>query len=64
VFRKLTEQKIPRLKDKNKKKECYYGEKKRHTVKIQYMINKKRNILYKSSTRKKGTHNGLYILQK
>jgi len=42
VFRKLTEQKIPKLKDKNRKKECYYGEKKRHTVKIQYIINKKK----------------------
>jgi hypothetical protein len=36
----ITEQEIQRPKDKKRKKDYYSGKKKKHTIKMQYMINK------------------------
>ena len=54
AFIDITEQEIPRPKDKKRKKDYYSGKKKRHTVKTQYMVNKEGEILYKSSHYKTG----------
>ena len=54
AFIDSTEQEIPRPADTNRRKEYYSGKKKRHTVKTQYMVNKKGEILYKSKHHKKG----------
>jgi len=54
AFIDSTEQEIPRPKDKRKRKNYYSGKRKKHTVKIQYMVNKKGTILHKSSQHKKG----------
>jgi hypothetical protein len=54
AFIDCTEQEIPIPKDKKRKQEYYSGKKKRHTVKTQYMVNKKGKILHKSKHHKKG----------
>lgn len=54
AFIDSTEQEIPRPKNKKKQKEYYSGKKKKHTVKIQYMVNKEGTILHKSNQHKKG----------
>ena len=54
AFIDSTEQEIQRPKNKKRKKEYYSGKKKRHTVKIQYMVNKEGTILHKSNQHKKG----------
>ncbi|MDR4510750.1 MAG: transposase [Nitrososphaeraceae archaeon] len=54
VFIDCTEQEIQRPKNKRKRKNYYSGKKKKHTVKTQYMINKKGEILHKSNKHRKG----------
>jgi hypothetical protein len=54
AFIDSTEQEIPRPIDKTRRKEYYSGKKKRHTVKTQYMVNNKGQILHKSKYHKKG----------
>lgn len=49
AFIDSTEQEIPRPKDKTRRKDYYSGKKKKHTVKTQYMVNKKGEILHKSN---------------
>ena len=49
AFIDSTEQEIPRPIDKTRRKDYYSGKKKRHTVKTQYMVNKKGEILHKSN---------------
>lgn len=49
AFIDSTEQEIQRPKNKKRKKEYYSGKKKKHTVKIQYMVNKEGTILHKSN---------------
>jgi len=49
-----TEQEIPRPTNNKKRKEYFSGKKKKNTVKTQYMVNKKGEILYKSKQHKKG----------
>ena len=49
-----TEQEIQRPKNKIKRKNYYSGKRKKHTVKTQYMVNKKGIILHKSNKHKKG----------
>ncbi|HSE99717.1 MAG TPA: transposase family protein [Nitrososphaeraceae archaeon] len=56
AFIDATEQEIPRPKDNKKGKEYYSGKKKRHTVKTQYMVNKKGEILHKSKHKKGKNH--------
>jgi hypothetical protein len=56
AFIDSTEQEIPRPKDNKKGKEYYSGKKKRHTVKTQYMVNKKGEILHKSKYKKGKNH--------
>jgi hypothetical protein len=48
AFIVATEQEIPVPTDKIRRKEYYSGKQKRQTVKTQYMVNKKVEILYKS----------------
>jgi DDE superfamily endonuclease len=51
----ITEQEISRPIDNKKQKEYFSSKKKKHTaVKTQYMVNKEREILYKSNQHKKG----------
>jgi len=47
AFIDATEQEIPRPKDKRKRRSHYSGKKKRHTVKVQLMVNSKGLILHK-----------------
>ena len=54
AFVDSTEQEIQRPKNKKKQKEYYSGKKKKHTVKIQYMVNKEGKILHKSNQHTKG----------
>ena len=54
AFIDATEQEIQRPKNKKRKKDYYSGKKKKHTVKIQYMVNKEGKILHKSNQHKKG----------
>ena len=54
AFIDSTEQEIQKPKDKRKRKNYYYGKKKKHTVKKQYMVNKEGKILHKSNQHKKG----------
>ena len=54
AFIDSTEQEIQRPKNKRKRKNYYSGKKKKHTVKIQYMVNKEGTILHKSNQHKKG----------
>ncbi len=54
AFIDSTEQKIQRPKNKIKRKSYYSGKRKKHTVKTQYMVNKKEIILHKSNKHKKG----------
>lgn len=54
AFIDSTDQEIPVPVDKTIRKEYYSGKKKRHTVKTQYMVNKKGEILHKSRHHKKG----------
>lgn len=54
AFIDITEQEIPRPKDKKKKRNYYSGKKKKHTVKTQLIVNKEGKILYKSNHHKKG----------
>ncbi len=49
AFIDSTEQEIPVPTDKTRRKEYYSGKKKKHTVKTQYMVNKKGEILHKSN---------------
>ena len=56
AFIDASEQEIPVPKDKNRKKEYYSGKKNRHTVKTQYMVNKKGKILHKSKFKKGRQH--------
>ena len=56
AFIDSTEQEIQRPKNKRKRKNYYSGKKKRHTVKTEYMVNKKGNILYKSKYKKGKQH--------
>ncbi len=48
TFIDATEQEIPRPKNKGRRKSYYSGKKKRHTVKIQYMVNGNGLILHKT----------------
>jgi len=54
AFIDSTEQEIQRPKNKIKRNNYYSGKRKKHTVKTQYMINKKGIILHKSNKHKKG----------
>ena len=54
AFIDCTEQEIQRPKNKRKRKNYYSGKKKKHTVKTQYIVNKKGEILHKSNKHKKG----------
>jgi len=53
AFIDSTEQEIHRPKNKIKRKNYYSGKRKKHTVKTQYMVNKKGIILHKSNKHKK-----------
>ncbi len=48
TFIDATEQEIPRPKNKGRRKSYYSGKRKRHTVKIQYMVNDNGLILHKT----------------
>ena len=54
AFIDSTEQEIQRPKNNKKQKEYYSGKKKKHTIKIQLMVNKEGTILHKSNKHKKG----------
>ena len=56
AFIDSTEQEIPVSTDKKRRKEYYSGKKKKHTVKTQYMVNKKGEILNKSKHMKGKNH--------
>ena len=56
AFIDSTEQEIPVPTDKKRRKEYYSGKKKKHTVKTQYMVNKKGKILHKSKHMKGRQH--------
>jgi hypothetical protein len=65
AFIDATEQEIQRPKDNKKKKEYYSGKKKkRHTVKMQYIVNKEGEILYKSRHHKKGRQHDYTVYKK
>ena len=51
-----TEQQIPRPKNKKKRKAYYSGKKKKHTVKIQLMVNDHGIIIHKSAKKKGRRH--------
>ena len=56
AFIDSTEQQIPRPTDKNRRKMYYSGNKKRHTVKTQLMVNNRGFIIHKSSKKKGKRH--------
>ena len=56
AFIDASEQEILVPKDKKRKKEYYSGKKDRHTVKTQYMVNKKGKILHKSKFKEGRQH--------
>lgn len=56
AFIDATEQQIPRPKNRRKRKSHYSGKKKKHTVKIQLMVNKKGLILHKTKHDKGKRH--------
>lgn len=56
-FIDCTEQSIPRPVDKEKRKAYYSGKKKRHTVKIQIMVNNHGFIIHKTGYKKGRRHN-------
>jgi len=60
AFTDCTEQQIPRPVDKERRKICYSGKKKRHTVKTQLMVNNRGYILHKVAHKKGRRHD--YIL--
>lgn len=51
-----TEQEIPRPKNKRRRKSHYSGKKKRHTVKTQFVVNKKGLIIHKTKHRYGSEH--------
>ena len=53
TFIDSTEQEIQKPKNKIKRKNYYSGKRKKHTIKTQYMVNKKGIILHKSNKHKK-----------
>ena len=56
AFTDCTEQQIPRPVDKQRRKICYSGKKKRHTVKTQLMVNNRGYILHKVAHKKGRRH--------
>ncbi len=60
AFIDSTEQEIPVPTDKKRRKEYYSDKKKKHTVKTQYMVNKKGKILHKSK-HMKGRQHDYYV---
>ena len=56
AFTDCTEQQIPRPVDKERRKICYSGKKKRHTVKTQLMVNNRGYILHKVAHKKGRRH--------
>jgi hypothetical protein len=56
AFIDSTEQQIPRPKNNRKRKACYSGKKKRHTVKTQLMVNNRGFIIHKSAKKKGKRH--------
>jgi DDE superfamily endonuclease len=56
AFIDSTEQEIPRPKNKRRRKSYYSGKKKKHTVKIQYMVNSEGLILHKTEHKKGRKH--------
>lgn len=63
AFIDATEQQIPRPKNKRRRKSYYSGKKKKHTAKIQLMVNKKGLILHKTN-HEKGTLHDYRIFRK
>jgi DDE superfamily endonuclease len=56
AFIDSTKQEIPRPKNKSRRKSYYYGKKKKHTVKMQYMVNSEGLILLKTEHKKGRKH--------
>jgi hypothetical protein len=54
AFVDVTEQEIPRPKDRMRRKLYYSGKKKKHTVKNLYTANQNGLIIYKSKHRQRG----------
>jgi hypothetical protein len=64
AFIDITEQQIPRPKDKRKRKMYYSGKRKKHTVKNLYMVNKDEIIFYKTKHKQKGKKHDFRIYKK
>ncbi len=56
AFIDSTEQQIPRPKDKRKRKAYYSGKKKKHTIKIQLMVNNSGILIHKTNHKKGRRH--------
>jgi hypothetical protein len=56
TFIDSSEQEIPRPKNKRRRKSYYSGKRKKHTVKIQYMVNSEGLILHKTEHKKGRKH--------
>ena len=56
AFIDSSEQEIPRPKNKRRRKSYYSGKRKKHTVKIQYMVNSEGLILHKTEHKKGRKH--------
>jgi hypothetical protein len=54
AFRDCTEQPIPRPNNRKKRKMCYSGKKKKHTVKNLYTSNQKGLLIYKTKHKQRG----------
>ena len=63
AFIDSSEQEIPRPKNKRRRKRYYSGKRKKHTVKIQYMVNSEGLILHKTE-HKKGRKHMIMIFSK
>jgi hypothetical protein len=52
----IEQQQIPRPTDKDRRKTYYFGKKKRHTIKNQFMVNNHDYILHKTDHKKGQRH--------
>ena len=63
AFMDCTEQQIPRPKNKTRRKACFSGKKKRHTVKTQLMVNSQGLIIHKTNHEKGRRHDYIFNIK-
>jgi hypothetical protein len=64
AFTDCTEQPIPRPKNRKKRKLCYSGKKKKHTVKNLYTANQKGLLIYKTKYKQRGRRHDYKVYKK